>query len=211
MAITTYSELQTAISTWTGDTFTSAQAQEIIALVEARFNRLLRTQEMETRSTATASGEYLVLPDDFLEQRSIEIGGDKRLEYVTPSQMSQYATETGEPTYYTVTDGQFRFWPVPTSNYSIEVVYYKKIPALTASNTSNWVLEAHPDLYLSACLALAEVFGWNDGRAAGFKASEAEIMQEIKKQEMNRRVGSSPLKMRTGITYDRLGVTNGYN
>lgn len=206
MAITTYAELQTAISTWTGDTFTSAQVQEFIALVEARFNRILRTQEMETRVTATADSEYLVLPDDFLEQRSIEIGGDQRLEYVTPSQMSEYETETGEPRYYTVTDGQFRFQPVPTSSYTVEVVYYKKIAALSDSNTSNWILENHPDLYLAACLTMAEVFGWNDGRAAGFKAAESEILKEIEKQEINRKVGSSPLKMRTGITYDRIGM-----
>jgi len=206
MAITTYAELQTAISTWTGDTFTSAQVQEFIALVEARLNRLLRTQEMETRATATVSGEYLILPDDFLEQRSIEIGGDQRLEYVTPAQMSEYQTETGEPRYYTVTDGQFRFQPVPANSYSLEVVYYKKIPALAVGNTTNWVLDNHPDLYLASCLTMAEVFGWNDGRAAGFKAAGAEIIAEIESQELKRRVGSSPLKMRTGIPYERLGI-----
>lgn len=211
MAITTYDELQTAISTWTGDTFTAAQAEEIIALVESRLNRLLRTQEMETRATASTSGEYLILPDDFLEQRSIEIGGDKQLEFVSPAHMAGYPTESGEPCYYTVTDGQFRFHPVPTSTYSVEVVYYKKIPALSDSNTSNWVLANHPDLYLAMCLSLAEVFGWNDPRAAGFKASAAEIINEINEQEKRRKVGSSPLKMRTGITYDRYGMNNGYD
>lgn len=205
MALTTYAELQTAISTWTGDTFTSGQVQEFIALVEARFNRKLRTQEMEVRATANISGEYLVLPDDFLEQRSIELGNN-RLEFVTPSQITEFAAVSGVPRYYTVVDGQFRFHPVPASAYSVEVIYYKKIPALSDSNTSNWVLESHPDLYLAACLTMAEVYGWNDSRAAGFKAAQQEILQEIKDQELNRRVGSAPLKMRTGITYERSGL-----
>lgn len=211
MAITTYAELQASISTWTGDTFTTAQAKEIISLAEAKLNRLLRTQDMETRATASTSGEYLALPDDFLEQRSIRLSGTKTVEFVTPSQMTGFTTQTGEPKFYTVVDGQYQFYPIPSASYEIEVNYYKKIPALSDSNTSNWVLVNYPDLYLSSSLALAETFGWNDGRAQLFATTAQGIINEIQDQEKRRRVGSAPLKIRTGITYDPMGMNNGFN
>lgn len=207
MTIASYSALQTAISDWTGDTFTTAQLQQFIGLAEAKFNRALRTLDMETRSTASVSSEYLALPDDFLELRAIQIGDDP-LTYATPAHIREiWANVTsGQPRYYTVTDGQFQFAPAPGSTYTVEIIYFQKIPALANDNTSNWLLALHPDLYLAQSLAVAETFGWNDNRGAGFSNTADGIIAEIAMQEKKRRVGSTPLKMKTGIVYDGKGM-----
>ena len=64
MAISTYSELQTAAANWLDRSDLSDRIPEFIALAEARFNRILRIRDMETVSTAisTAAGTgYLPL------------------------------------------------------------------------------------------------------------------------------------------------------
>lgn len=210
MTIASYSALQTAIGDWTGDTFTTAQKQQFIGLAEARFNRELRTLDMETRATASLSDEYLALPDDFLELRAVQIDDDP-LTYATPQHIREIwaSVVSGQPRYYTVLDGQFQFAPAPGSSYTIETIYFRKIPALSDSNTSNWLLESHPDLYLAQCLALAEAFGWNDERAGQFAATADGIIEQIASQEKKRRIGATPLKMKTGIPYESKGMSRG--
>lgn len=207
MTIASYSALQTAVSDWTGDTFTTAQKQQFIGLAEARFNRELRTLDMETRATASLSDEYLALPDDFLELRAVQIDDDP-LTYATPQHIREIwaSVTSGQPRYYTIVDGQFQFAPAPGSTYTVEIIYLQKVPALSDSNTSNWVLASHPDLYLAQYLALAEAFGWNDGRAGQFGTTADGIIEQIASQEKKRRIGATPLKMKTGIVYDGKGM-----
>lgn len=209
MSITTYDELQAAIDTWAEQSYSDAQKEEFIALAEARLNRKLRAMEMETRVTATLDSEYLELPDDFQEIRSIEIQDDLGpVEYITPPHLrSIYAsTETGRPQYYTITDGQFQFAPAPGSSYTIEVIYYKKIPALSDANTSNWVLASHPDLYLWTCLSLQGVLDWNDERAVGFAQAAQGLIEELNAQDRKRRQGAAPIRMKTGNPIEPRGM-----
>lgn len=194
MTIATYSDLQTSIANWTGDTFTDAQRQEFIGLAEAEFNRVLRSLDMEVRATATLESEYLALPEAFLKLRAIYIQ-DVLLEPATPQFIRRMEARSGQPQYYAITDGQIQFSPSPDDDYTVEIIYYKRIPALSGENTSNWLLEAHPDLYLSQCLALAETFGWNDARAAAFAATASRIIEEINLAENSKRLGAMPLKM----------------
>ena len=49
MAITTYSELQTAIDNWLARTDLAGRSPEFIALAEARMNRELETRSQEKR------------------------------------------------------------------------------------------------------------------------------------------------------------------
>lgn len=191
-----YSDLQAAITAWTGDSFTTSQVKQFITLAEARFNRELRTMDMEVRATATLTGEYIALPTDLLRLRAIELDGTQIAPATPQFLRSQSPYEpAGRPRYYTLTDGQIQFWPVPDQSYDVEVIYFQAIPALSDANTGNWLLTAHPDLYLAQCLAIAETFGWNDARAGSFAATAAEIIETINRQEINRRMGAMPMQM----------------
>jgi hypothetical protein len=70
---------------------------------------------------------------------------------------------------------------------------------LTGSNTTNWLLTDHPDLYLFGVLMQAEFFGWNDTRLALVKQRVDEILSQINKGGNQRRAGSAPIRMRSGI------------
>ena len=69
----------------------------------------------------------------------------------------------------------------PLSTTAIRLDYFQKIPALTDAAATNWLLTAHPDLYLFGALVEAEMFGVNDERAPLWKARRDEIFDEIEK------------------------------
>jgi hypothetical protein len=72
--------------------------------------------------------------------------------------------------------------------------------ALTASNTTNWLLEKHPDLYRYGVLRHAELYGWNDERGRQFDAFVDNILTEIQQADIKRRY-SGPMRMRAGTGY----------
>jgi hypothetical protein len=67
---------------------------------------------------------------------------------------------------------------MPLNSTALELDYYQTIPAL-ASASSNWLITAHPDLYLFGAMCEAEMFGVNDERAPTWKARRDEIFEEI--------------------------------
>lgn len=116
---------------------------------------------METRVTATLDEQYEDLPTDFLEMRTIQVTGDSggQLEYLTPGDLRErYRDTTGIPKYFTIIGTTIEFAPSPGGSYTMEMVYYKAIPALSDSNTTNWMLTNNPDLYLYGSMMEAAPF-----------------------------------------------------
>lgn len=161
MAITTYTELQTAISDRLARSdFTATVLQECIALAEADMQRTLRTLDMETRYlTFPMDAEYVDVPADFLSVRTFRRDGSPpvELQFMADDTMTTtYQGVTGPPRYFNVTGGKFRFAP-PGDGSAATLVYYAKIPALSTSQTTNWLLTAHPDAYLYGALLQAAI------------------------------------------------------
>jgi len=63
---------------------------------------------------------------------------------------------------------------------------------------ANWLLGAHPDLYLFGSLVEAEMFGVNDERAPLWKARRDEIFDEIEKLS-NKTRGAGAMRV-MGVT-----------
>lgn len=204
MALGTYSDLKTSIAGWLNRTDFTAVIPDFIALAEARFNRVIRHPEMETAGTVSATSESTALPAGFLEMRSVwrEDSPDAPLDYFPPSHLRtmRASATNGDPTAYTIVGGNLILAPVPASE-TIGLYYYTKIPALSDSATTNWLLTAHPDLYLFASLAAAEVYGWNDQRLGLLKSGADEIMEQINAAGRKRRDGAAPLQMRGVRSY----------
>jgi len=158
--ITDYTELQTSMTSWlsrTNDTGLIALFPDFITLAEAKFNRALRTREMETTATVAASNGAVALPADYLEMRRLFINGStrKELEYLTPETFYlTFPSNTGSSKYYTIEGSNIKLADQSTSS-DVIILYYQKIPALSVSNTTNWLLTSHPDLYLAESLSEA--------------------------------------------------------
>lgn len=172
MAISNYSELKAAIAEWLNRSDLEAVIPSFIALAEAQFNRdeRLRTRESVVRATATFDQEYEALPADYLEMENLTVldqPNPKRLQYITLNQYDEYKrsyTAAGVPLYYTLVGNQVQLLPVPGDSYTVEMVYYAKIPALSTTNTTNWLLTKHPDVYLYGALIQAAPYLKDDER-----------------------------------------------
>lgn len=191
MALDTYANLQTAIASWLKKSGLTSSIPDFITLCEAKFTRTLRLSTMETRVTATLDQQYENVPTDFLEMRSIQITGDSgdTLEYVSPTSFNHIyqTTDTGTPRLYTIIDGTIAFDPAPDGSYTMELVYYKRIPALSSTQTTNWMLTNHPDVYLYGSLAEAEAFLKNDSRIPVWKAQYEQAVQQVREADQRER------------------------
>ena len=179
MAINTYATLVTAATEWLArdqDATLIARIPDFIRLTEAKLNRTMFVPQMETRSTTTVSTattepEFISLPSDFQTMRRIRISsvtGKPALKFATGTQMDElrYSKDnvTDQPTHYTIIGSEIELFPTPNQNYTLEMVYRANIPALTASNTTNWLLTLAPDLYLYGVLMESAPYIKEDGR-----------------------------------------------
>ena len=170
MPITNYSELQTVIADFLDRDDQTTRITTFIDLAEANMNRLIRHWRMERRVTATMDKQYTALPNDFLEMIRLMTTGatPRRLELVGQGQLLELRENNKDlqkqPLNYAITDGTIEVFPIPDTTYTAEMVYYSEIDALTTSNTSNWVLQYHPDAYLYGALIHSAPFLGEDAR-----------------------------------------------
>ena len=165
-SISNYSELVTAITKWflAGDM--SEDADEIIALAEAYFNVKLRLRQMETIATLTAVSNVYALPTDYIEYKRVveKASTRRRLEFITEDAVDRlYPSRTsGLSNHFTIIGSSL--YTFPLSSTDMELTYYAKIPGLSDANPTNWLLTAHPNLYLHACLLYAAELVKDDGK-----------------------------------------------
>jgi hypothetical protein len=195
MALSNYSELQTSIGNWLKDTSLTSVIPDFVTLAEARFNRELRVPEMEAVSSASVSTESVALPTGFLEMRSIwlEESPDRPLDYFPPHQLktTRASAEAGTPTAYTIIGTAVYLSPTPSGTHTVNMAYYGRIPAL-ASNSTNWLLTNHPDIYLAGSLSAGEAFGWNDERIGLWNATASDGIAMLNEQGVKMRTGANP-------------------
>lgn len=166
MALDTYANLKTAVASWLNKTNLTASVPDFIALAEAQMNRELDCREMVATTTLTISDEEYGLPCDFAGVQSFRIDGSpaEPLTYVLPHELDD-AIGTGKPTRYTITDC-FVFDPVPDGEYEARLRYRKRLPSLSDTCQTNWLLRKHPDAYLYGALMQAAPFLRDDDRIA---------------------------------------------
>lgn len=198
MAITTYSELQTAAANWLSRADLTSRIPEFIALAEAKFNRDLRNRNMEQRAYATAT-EYMALPTDYLELRSIALQGTPRVPLkplASERADMKYSASTSEPLYYEIIANQFRLIPAPDTTYTVEIDYFKSISALSASNTTNWLLTAYPDLYLYGTLLESAAYIQDDPRIPLWMDAFGKVFASANNMDKKQRWSGNPLVIR---------------
>jgi hypothetical protein len=193
----TYTTLQAAVASWLARSDLTSQIPDFIMLAEAKLNRTLRTRQMEQRSTATAT-EYMALPTLFLEMRNIKITGTPvyTLEQRAPFEMDALDNgSTGQPSRYAIIANQIRLSPAPDTTYTLEIDYWESIPPL-ASNSTNWLLDAAPDIYLYGSLLEAAAFMLDDPRIPLWQAAYTQVIGQLQSADRRARWSGSPLAVR---------------
>lgn len=170
MSIGTYTELQAAVTSWLHRMNLAANVPDFVALAEARLARDLRLSRMITSATlaTVANTATVALPTGWLEWRRLRVTAPSQaMDYLSANQWGEKytAAEVGLPVHYMVEGSNLVLGPTPDSVYSVEALYYKMPDALSVT-ASNWLLTAHPGLYLWAALAEAAPFMAADQRIA---------------------------------------------
>lgn len=201
MSITTYDQLKSSIADFLNRDDLTSVIPTFISLAEADMNRKLRHWRMEKRSTASADTQFTTLPPDFIEAVRIMLTAPsvQRLELITNSELmdKRAKTETaGTPTHYALVDGSFELYPTPDQAYTMEVVYYGRIQALSGVVSTNWVLTYSPDAYLYGSLAAAAPYLGEDQRTAVWASLYKNAIDGINMEDDKAKASGSGHKMR---------------
>ena len=181
MAITTYAELKTAAANWLSRSDLGSRIPEFIALAEAHFNRRLRVREQETSAGIAMVGGAGTLPADYLQWREVKWPGSvaRSLEYADRAWLTETYPDSpsAAPRYFTIEGTTISV--VPVDDTSLTLRYYRKVPALSDAAPTNWLIAAHPDLYLFGTLTEAQGLIQGLDKGMVWKARRDELIGEI--------------------------------
>jgi len=158
-------------------------------------------QMLKSATTVTVSGDATVeMPTDFLEARDFVVVGNptQPLSYVSPSALSRNAisSTTGKPTEYTILASEFQLSPVPSSVYTLQVLYYAAPTLLSDENASNVFMANVPDMLLYASLIEAEPYLMNDARLQTWIAMYERASASVTKSDESGQYSGVPLSIK---------------
>ena len=203
MAITNYTNLQSTIADYLNRDDLTSIIPTFIQLAESQLNRDVRHYEMEARSTAVqdAGDEYMQVPSTWIEniRAHVQGGGTTPLNLISRAAMADKRAgqndTSGRPQYYCMADGQFQLYPTPDAEYTIELLFYEKIPALSSSST-NWLLEEYPDAYLYGSLMHSAPYLAEDERTTVWTQLYAAAVQRLNQSSEQARMSGSGLTLK---------------
>jgi len=221
MAINTYATLQTAVANWLDRSDLTDRIPEFIALAEARMNRTLRLAIMLNVDQTTLGGATTLvagtrdysLPSGYLQMVDFHLRTDPitPLSYITPENMNRMwaGSELGIPEAYTIFSDnasgtpikKVKLGPSPAGAYDYSIMFYKKIDALSSSNTTEQMLTNNPDVYLYGALLEAEPFLMNDQRVQLWATAFQESLSALQEQDNKDRHSGSAMRVMNTTGY----------
>jgi len=214
MALTTYTDLKTSIANWLNRSDLTAEiAGDFIALAEADFNAKLRIRQMEQIDEITINAETVTVPTGFISVRSLYIlsGSTKyNVEYITPANLfkTKGSSTSGLPRVYSIESDNatesFRFAPSPDTSYTGYLQYYKAFNNLSDSVASNYILAAHPAIYLYGSLYHASNFlgGIDPNQTAQWMNMYSMALERCENNDRQDSYGGAPTVQRTDVSTD---------
>lgn len=109
------------------------------------------------------------VPADWIETVRFNVvgGGTSPIGMLSSTAMADMRAKNndqyGTPKFYSLEAGQFHLYPTPIADVDVELLYSAKVPDL-ASNSTNWLLTAYPDVYLYGSLIHSAPYLQDDAR-----------------------------------------------
>lgn len=172
---------------------TEDMVETYIQFCEAEINRELKILDLEDTETYTLStdNDYVALPSGY--------GGTLAFQFdVKPFNIAHFPTrramkeqfgdDIGRPRGYTLVGSKIYFNCTPDSDYPMTLDYYKRVTALTDSNTDNVILQNHPDLYLYGSIRQALLNINDQKRLTPIATVYSNILERIKEDDKAKRM-----------------------
>jgi len=187
------------------DQETVEMMDSFLLMVESKMNRALDTKEMAYRTVLITSEDkgYYGLPDGFMSMRDIQVeteisGGEKNTPiYVSPEVMNNAISINSDVLIYTIIANQIQLHPVQ-DNQLLEIVYRKRIPALTSKEQSNWVSIQTPDAYIFGLLVEISSFAKDAEAAQLWNSRFDEVLNTLQREDDVNRWSGPALRIQLG-------------
>ena len=209
MAITNYTNLQTAIASWHHRDV--AEIPDFIRLAELRINSMLesRMAEFDTTLTATIATRYIALPTGYSAILGLWLttyDPRREIRYRLPEDLPVTTLSSGQPYYYTVDGSNIAFERPADIAYTYTLRYQKAYDI--ASTSTNDILTNYPDVYLFGSLVEACIFAKDD--PAMFEQRFQAAISNAQKSEMeNKRFATLSSDHALTGGYGRIRLTSG--
>lgn len=152
------------------------------------------TSSVLTDEAITSDGQ---LPDDFLEARVVTANTSPALtlRLASPTRGPDiYGTLSSTyPDVYTIVGNTITTYPGTSA--TIDLIYYARIPALSDSNPSNWLLVKYPQIYLYASLLEAMPLLMDDQRTLLWNAALDKAIEDAGRADQGLRWGGAGLRL----------------
>lgn len=196
-----YTSLKTQVANYLHRSDLSAQIPTFIELAEAYLFRELHIKEMEVSVSGTTTSGYATLPTDFgsVSRVSVTYASSARsLDYVALAD-APVAT-TSAPAYYSLENNKLRIWGA-ADGQAYTLYYIPKIQNLSATVSTNWLLQNAPELYLDASCLQGAKYIRNDAEVAKLTQNVTMSIDSVKRFSERRghpATGSMQIKVRRG-------------
>lgn len=202
MAISTFAELKASVADYLNRSDLTSVIPTFVSLAEAQINRDVRHWSMENRATTTFDGRYGTRPSDWVETIRMHLTGNgtKAMNLISQQVMAEKRASgndaAGTPMFYMHSESQFELYPTPDQAVTAEILYFQKVPALSDSNATNWLLAYAPDVYLYGSLIHSAPYLSEDNRASVWASMYGAAVEQLNKKSEASKVSGSGLKLR---------------
>lgn len=182
MAISTYSELKTAIADWMARSDVSGSAADFITLGEARLNRLLEVVATTTTLTGVVdSASISISALSMVEPQDLYVTDGNTEYFVAPRALGTFTTETisGLPGLWAIEGTNIKLDRPCDQAYSFRFVYQGRF-ALSDAAPTNEFLTNNPDLYMAASIVWGAVYTKDLQGGAMWKGMLDEFTAEVR-------------------------------
>lgn len=148
MALANLNELKAAVADYT--TRTDLPIATLIALAESKFASTVkhRLAERYAEIAVARDAAAFPLPADFQEGRSLRVNHRP----LTLASIDALNADPGDTDRYAIVGSTVRLQSRPARDITVALTYYGRVPALTDSAPTNWLLATFPDVYLYGVL-----------------------------------------------------------
>lgn len=193
--IGTYGDLVEKVGLWLDRDDLTPTIPDFVALLEARLNRKLRILNQERSATWTVPVGGFSMPANYRKLRSLRLSGTGKqtLTEMSPQQADQRFSGSPNPPLAYYQSNRTLFLAPTNGDTDVDAIYLARVEPLTVDNDSNWVLEEHPDCYLTGVLLEAAIY-IRDQDAIGFLVERLEsIIAEMQMAARADQYGGGPL------------------
>jgi hypothetical protein len=157
---------------------------------------------METTQASTIAAGVIAVPSNYIALKDAYISSTSpygRLERKTAEWIyDHYPSRSAEdqPAYIAREGSNFIFGPYPDGNYTVTLVYYNRLAAI--SGATNSVFDSYPGLWLFGALCESAPFLKDDKRVVLWEAKFKELMGMVQDEDTDEYISGGPLYQQPG-------------